>query len=53
MNLELKSRALDLIEEENSLLENSISTVKSMESRDNYLRLIHLSRMGLLKEQTY
>ena len=38
-----------MIEEENSLLENSTSTMKSMESRDIYPHLIHLRRMGLLK----
>ena len=40
-----------MIEEENSLLDNSISTMKNMELGDNYLHLIHLSRMVLLKEE--
>ena len=40
-----------MIEEDNSLLKNSISTTKNMESGDNCLHLIHLSRMRLLKEE--
>ena len=51
MNLDLKLEIYDLTKEENSLLEISTFIVKNMESKDNYLHLIHLSRVELLKEE--